>query len=793
MAEDEIIPVHKDSWNHRELLQRILSRYCHVLEDIGGRTPAYLVSEKSEEEDFHETLASINSHFKTIGYNARLYPDEPWIIQLIPDPKYQWPSPKFVISMWVLSLLTTVYAGEKWMGSGRPTGGWFVENASLDALVGFTLPLFAVLILASFIQKWTASKSGVRLPHLFPLPGPAMLWWPFGIIGFASLPRSDARLWPDRSSLGKSALSVPIVMIVCGMALSLLGLKLTPDIVPITASPLILDLPLLVNLLGINMVGETSMLLKTSWSHPFTLVGTTLMFFGWISLLPIPTFPGGRILIARMGIPEARSGSTQVMLLMVVLLFAFLFGAFSEWSIWVPVVALCASLLITKGSDPRLPIVLDDFKGLPDVDHRRIGIILFMAFMFALPSQIPFSMDDNWDEEISWDIDDKTLVIEEGWFNQTITVSNPSLIVQGWDLTLLSTMNGDFTLSSSSCDSELQDNVVKCEGDINPEDPIDLEFDFEWKEDWNTTGIDFIWRIGNEFITHKVVPDQTIYPVGSWQFNGDIDDPKSCIELQVNGKSSTINLASIEDYTSWDGVDDNGNLTVDKHTSEICLNSLKGDDMKWLDGYLFNIDDTSYKTAYESQNFVSIPKEGIVLDNNELMFSQSILALNHEDDCLSLGNPSSIYPLVDEIRSWNMSITPVGLNQFEDSNDSIRFFAPSGSIITDCQQYYLPSQFTVLEGPSLIIGQLGERTQHWIGSVNVIDDEIIIENPNSENITLNIEFDGNGTQWDISNNIVLNSGQITTVSAIAPETGMSFAWFELNDGEIILHLVNHEV
>ena len=58
---------------------------------------------------------------------------------------------------------------------------------------------------------------------------------------------------------------------------------------------------------------------------------------------------------------------------------------------------------------------------------------------------------------------------------------------------------------------------------------------------------------------------------------------------------------------------------------------------------------------------------------------------------------------------------------------------------------------------------------------------------------MNIEFDGNGSQWAISNDIVLNSGQITTVSAIAPETGMSFAWFELNDGEIILHLVNHEV
>ena len=45
----------------------------------------------------------------------------------------------------------------------------------------------------------------------------------------------------------------------------------------------------------------------------------------------------------------------------------------------------------------------------------------------------------------------------------------------------------------------------------------------------------------------------------------------------------------------------------------------------------------------------------------------------------------------------------------------------------------------------------------------------------------------------ISNGIVLESGTTTTVSAIEPETGISFAWFELNDGDVILHLVNHEV
>ena len=306
------------------------------------------------------------------------------------------------------------------MDGARPDDGWFFSNITLDAFVGYTLPLFSALIIASFVQKRVAAQRGVHLPHLFPIPGPAMIWWPFGILGFASLPRSDARLWPDRSSLGNSSLSVPLVMILLGMVLIFAGLHLTPDVVPLSTVPLVVELPLLIQLIGLGIEGEIGMYLKTSWAHPFTRVGMTLTFLGWVSLLPIPTFPGGRILIARMGIPEARSGSTQVMLLLVVLLFAFLFGALSGWNIWVPVVAIAASLLITKGSDPRLPIVLDDFKGLPESDHRRLGVILFLSFMLALPAQIPFFEDENWDIDLEWEIEESTLEIDDGWFNQTI-------------------------------------------------------------------------------------------------------------------------------------------------------------------------------------------------------------------------------------------------------------------------------------------------------------------------------------------------------------------------------------
>ena len=157
MSEEEVIPVHKESWGRRELLQRVLSRYCHVLEDIGGRTPTYLVTEK-ENEDMHEVLIAINQHLGKLSYSARLYPDDPWIIQLIPHPTNQWPSPKFIASMWILSILTTLLAGEMWMDGARPEDGWFFSNVTLDAFVGYTVPLFGALIFASFVQKWVAAQ-----------------------------------------------------------------------------------------------------------------------------------------------------------------------------------------------------------------------------------------------------------------------------------------------------------------------------------------------------------------------------------------------------------------------------------------------------------------------------------------------------------------------------------------------------------------------------------------------------------------------------------------------------------
>ena len=101
--------------------------------------------------------------------------------------------------------------------------------------------------------------------------------------------------------------------------------------------------------------------------------------------------------------------------------------------------------------------------------------------------------------------------------------------------------------------------------------------------------------------------------------------------------------------------------------------------------------------------------------------------------------------------------------------------------------------YSVKRGPSLTILDNDEKTKQWIGSFTVTNDTISIQNNGEEDVVLGIEFDGNGAQWDISNTITLPPGVVTDIPAIPPENGVSFTWLELKQGEVSLHLVNHEV
>ena len=297
------------------------------------------------------------------------------------------------------------------------------------------------------------------------------------------------------------------------------------------------------------------------------------------------------------------------------------------------------------------------------------------------------------------------------------------------------------------------------------------------------------WLVGKDIITSSVSPDLSVYPIGLWEFNGDLDDPETCISIK--SKLEILNVSANTNVATWDNLNQEGNITLSDE-NQICLQSLSGDDMAWVSDMEFSIDNATFKSGYHRQNEIAISNDGVLLNENELLFSQSVLALNHEGNCLEFGNPSP--PLFSDngTRVWNMSILPVALNRLEQSNDSIVLYAEEGSNITDCESIYNPTIYTVSQGPTLIIGAEESRTQHWIGTVEFSDNLLLIENPMSYDVPLLIEFDGDGPQWDVSTDIILESGQSTSVSATAPLTGHSYSWLELDDGDVILHLVNHE-
>ncbi len=781
MSDIEQLSAHPKSWNENELFERILVRYLHVLEDMGGKIPTYSVT-SFEDEDIHEVIETINIHMSKHGRQLRLTPGDPWVIQIIREPVNQWPRASFPFVMYSLALLTTLYAGEKWISSGTPEGGWFVDNTTIDALIGYTVPIFSSLIIASFAQKFVAAKYGVNVPHLVPLPGPVFIWWPFGLFGFASLPRSDTRLWPNRSALGHTALSAPLVLVICGLIFTICGIQLTPDYVTLISAPLALELPLFLNIGGLSYLGVDELVLKTSWAHPFTRAGSTLMFLGWISLLPIPTFPGGRILISRMGMYEARSGSSQTMLLMVIVLFGFLFGAFSGWNIWMPVVLICAINLLIHGSDPTLPLILDDSKELGDKEHRKISLTLFLAFMFVLPAQIPFESVDDWDESIKIEFSESTIKMESLWANHTLVVSNPSLDEQEYNISFMGDSRSLFEVVEIDCIGSVYNNG--CNGKISPKDDLFISFHIKWGIEALPTHDSLIWVINNQNYVSEIIPDVPVYPIGSWDFNGDLSDPSSCISLEHNYVIENLSFDDLTEGSRWKFVGEN----------MVCIEGLSGDNMSWVSQRTFSFNGTNFSINQISPNVVVIPDEGVMLDSSHKLFSEvEIVTTKVDQDCNELGTPSPQLRPDEGDWIWDLSVKSTGIMPIL-GNNSMLFKSPASPLLI-CQNSWDSKIYNVIRGPSLSLTENENSSDlFWLGSVDFSRGFIEIENRMSIDLQLRIEFGGNGVdQWNVSNEITLMSGEINKVEAEPPNSGISYSWLELDDDEIVLHLVNHEV
>ncbi|NDC89354.1 MAG: hypothetical protein EB075_11240, partial [Bacteroidetes bacterium] len=262
-----------------------------------------------------------------------------------------------------MSVLTLTLASLVGTAASRPEGGYVSTSAFVDAFLLTTMPAVALLAVASIVQVRLAARFGVRVGPIVPVPDPSiLLWalglvpvtwlvWPFGILVIPTLPRMDARPWPDRQSLGWTSLSAPVVLIVGGLSLWMAGWLLTPEASSVTSATVSHDAGwLLVMLDGLL---RTDLAVRAAWAHPLVWAGATTVFLAWVSLLHVPTFPGGRLHVARLGTMEVRNTQTQVLLLVAFAFGAVLFDVFSSFSVWSLVLPVVLMLTLLMGADQR--------------------------------------------------------------------------------------------------------------------------------------------------------------------------------------------------------------------------------------------------------------------------------------------------------------------------------------------------------------------------------------------------------------------------------------------------------
>ena len=833
------LPHHRHAWSQHDLLASTLSQYVEVHGENGGRWPAWSISPKSD--DVHDDLKQLNRHLDRLGWMAKLTRNEGWVLTVFPAPERQFPRFNTLLIFWVLSALTLTLAGHFWMTSSRPAEGWFHASSFVDALLGYTLPVLAVIFVASFVQQRVAARYGVRSGHILPVPDFTIalyaiglfpsnwLFWPFGLLLLPTLPRMDARPWPNRASLGFTALVVPVVLSVFGAILFLSGLNMTPEYLASTVMPLFTEPPVFLSLIALEVVGDDAWV-RLIWAHPWVHAGGMLMLFAWISILPIPTFPGGRLLIARMGMLEARSSSTQSLIFVIVLFCAYVFGVFEAFSLWFLVFALLLPLLFFFGNDLRIPLILDETTGLSEEDHRRMGMLLLVVFVLMLPASQPVVHDDDWDTDLTFELSSpETAVLQEDgtWISTTmVKITNPSSLSQPYAIHAMFAYDEHDWSVEWDCDGEdtRSFNGEGCGADLLPQRTAFFWLNLTWDgtvQPTMATGT-YMLEINNgyETVPFTVRPALEVVPSQRWYDDLDGSTVLRCVDL--HGALVNSSWLSIEiEATGLDHVQtplvlmDGAQDLKANHTEvpeRVCLSGL--DPLVFQPSMAtIHLNNDTFTPLLPERRPVRayVPASGWTITSTSEQGWGALLAdggilLADEEQCplnASLSTPPR--PMEGGEWVWDTTVRTSGYLPLVEAEQNLTLLMAEGTNVSLCDDLFSPYPrvaFTVEEGPELLVSWMGTSTRFWSTPWAIAANgtllnsgmaEFTITNPNEDPVPFRLAREGSfGDEWQHDwNGTTLPSGS-TSFSLIPPASPLATMWLSLEAGTVVLHLASYQ-
>ena len=784
-----------ETWGDIELLEVICSRYFL----LGGQGLSELSWEVNGRDgrDPSECLLSLNRHLKSLSMIAVLDEGDPPVMSVGSLPTQPVVMPSWQQSLvWVLAASFTTLSGSLWISSMEPGQQPFDSSILQTAIVFFTLPVIGSILLASYARIFVAKAFEVENSHLIPLAFPVFSpEWPFSLVSAIGQTRSDLHPVPNRRALGMIELTAPAMMFVCGTVLTIIGLGLTPVQPPAyEASPVAVDLNLISEILGSILV-EPHTLLRLQWLHPTGLAGVALSIVGWALLLPIPGFPGDRILHSLLGPADMQDDRNQTSIFIFTLGFVLLIFISTEYWPWLLLAAIAAWRRFSPEHMPE-PFVVDEYASLDEIPMRQIATLAIAILLLGYPGLEPSSQIEEWDAGISTEEWPISMTFDEEITQLKLPLEPSGIMpVSGWlQIRLEGATDAGWQINSECLDER---GVCRFD-DITQASPgsVEIELSRDSTEPSNLTfRLVVLIDVENQVSEHSVLfrsADSTSSIDPLWVMVEDTSTPRICVELSVS-EGDYVNLSINNPFWSFEN-----ETSLAEGPHDLCLRGQVGaiqslpqrDEQHLVIGppiiihregqpdeiLLMSIEDTLPRMHVSGGEWVIPewfgPEEGYTIARGE---SGSVF-------CPS----SNAIADVDTSDNWSRDLadrSAIAISQAGPGNGTLRFSALGWLAV--CDDTTLLSAYQVIEGPDLVTGS-------GLPNSRLSEGELRIVNRENTTFSLSVDWAGDAVNWDnwdvsVPSQIAPNSQALGTISVEETTSAIWASWISIEDDEITLH------
>ncbi len=795
-----------ETWDDRELLEVICSRYFL----LGGQGVSELSWEVNGREGRNpsECLIALNRHLKQLSLIAVLDEGDPPIMSVGSLPSQTVVMPSWQQSLvWLLAASFTTLSGSLWISS-METGQQPFDSSILEtAIVFFTLPVLGSALLASYARIFVSKAFEVENSHLIPLAFPVFSpEWPFSLVSTIGQNRPDLHPIPNRKALGMIELAAPVVLFTCGTALTIIGLGLTSVQPPeFESSPVGVDLNLISEVLASILV-EPHTMLRLQWIHPTGLAGIALSIVSWALLLPVPGFPGDRILHSLLGPGDMQDDRNQTSIFISTLGFVLIIFISTEYWPWLLIAAIAGWRRFSPEHIPE-PFVVDEFAGLDEIPMRQIATLTIAILLLGYPGLEPSSQIDDWDGGISTEDWPISMTFEENTVQLELPLESAGLMpVSGWlQMRIEGATNAGWKINS-----ECFDEREVCRFDeITQASPsaIQIELSRNSIESSNLTFrlvvlIDVEEHVSEHSILFRAA-DATSSVDPLWVLVEDTTTPRICVELDVS-EGDHVNLSNQNPFWSFEN-----ETSLGEGTHDLCLRGQVGaiQSLNNRDNqHLIIGPQITLHRENRSDETLLMPIDNTLpelrISEGEWVIPQwfgpdGINGASGQGYTIARGETGSVFcpssEVIAEVNStenWSRELTDRSAiyisNEEWSWNGTLRF--STGGWLAVCNGTTILAAYQPIEGPDVWIHDMDLP---WIPS-GIPEGEFRFINRENNTFSFSVDWIGDAVTWN--NWQIFEPGDTlpfysSSVSIVADETPSAVwaAWFTVGDEQITLH------